>query len=161
LCVSVKLEKLRDKKVAADRDLQERQQTFIEPEKQSLSKSCVLFCCNTLLYRHTISDSPTLRYSQNDFQYGGRPHFNAVLFLILVTWLFSGKTLYSPCLPLDIVIVIYREDSLKSVGRRNRRLAVHDGHKSLIIGIGCPLNHSLVTLLSVTTLQGSVRTHIR
>ena len=100
--------------------------------------------CHTSLYRHTISDSPTLMYSQNDCQYGGRPHLKAVLFLILVTWLFSGKTLYSPCLPLDVVIVIYRKDSLKSVGRRNRRLAVHDGHKSLIIGIGCPLNHSSV-----------------
>ena len=63
---------------------------------------------------------------------------------------------------LDVEIVIYGKDSLKSVGRRNRRLAVHDGNKPPSIGIGCPLNHdSFITLLSVKTLQGSARTHIR
>jgi len=43
-------------------------------------------------------------------------------------WLFSEKKILIPVpllYALAVVAVIYRKHSLKSVGRRNRRLAVH------------------------------------
>ena len=66
----MRLEKLIDKEVAAHCDLQEQQQTFLEPENwlpNSPILSCVLFCLGgvatdgVLVYSHTISDTDQLK----------------------------------------------------------------------------------------------------